>query len=95
MLDLPRVVDAEPVTQLDLVEGVLEELELAAFPPQARQLVLVEDAEAHAWSPWLQNWSVRGATHQGRRRRARRTTPVSYSSSPRMTAAMMMVARDP
>src|SRR3972149_4676288 len=37
----PRVVDAEPVGQLDLAEGVLEELELAAFRPRARELVLV------------------------------------------------------
>jgi len=41
VLDLPRVVDAEPVGQLDLAEGVLEELELAAFRPRARELVLV------------------------------------------------------
>jgi len=52
VLDFPRVVDAEPVGQLDLAEGVLEELELAAFRPRARKLMLVEDAEAHCPSPF-------------------------------------------
>ena len=47
MLDLPGVVDAEPVAQLDLVEGVLEQLGLAALVPGPRELVLIEDAEAH------------------------------------------------
>jgi hypothetical protein len=52
VLDLPRVVDAKPVGQLDLAERVLEELELAAFRPRARELVLVKDAEAHCSSPF-------------------------------------------
>ena len=47
VLDLPGVVDAEPVGQLDLVERVLEELLLAALDPRARELMLVEDAELH------------------------------------------------
>src|SRR5215813_12747889 len=50
MLDLPRVVDAEPVAQLGLVEGVLEQLELATLVPGPRELVLIEDAEAHVSS---------------------------------------------
>src|SRR5262249_57540347 len=47
MLDLPGEIDAEPVRELDLVEGLLEETVLAAAPPGSRDLVLVEDAELH------------------------------------------------
>src|SRR4029450_13379484 len=47
VLDLPHVVEADPVGQLDLVEGVREQLVLALGPPGAGQLVLVEDAEPH------------------------------------------------
>ncbi len=47
VLDLPGVVDAEAVGELDLVERVLEQLELAAVAPGPRELVLVEDAEFH------------------------------------------------
>jgi hypothetical protein len=48
MLDAPGVVEAEPVGELDLGEGVLERLVLAALPPRAGELQLVEDAEFHA-----------------------------------------------
>ena len=47
VLDLPHVVDAEPVGELDLVERVLEQSVLLAVVPGPRQLVLVEDAELH------------------------------------------------
>ena len=47
MFDGPRMVDAEPIRELDLIEGVLEQLELTAFVPRPRELVLVEDAESH------------------------------------------------
>ena len=47
VLDLPGVVVAEPVGQLDLVERVLIELAFVVRPPRARQLQLVEDAEFH------------------------------------------------
>ena len=47
VLDLPRVVVAQPVGQLDLVEAVLEELVLGVLRPRAGQLVLVEDPEPH------------------------------------------------
>ena len=47
VLDFPGVVDAEPIGQLDLRQGVLEELLLAALDPRARQLMLVEDSELH------------------------------------------------
>jgi hypothetical protein len=47
VLHLPRVLDPEAVGQLDLLERVLDEAELAVGSPGARQLVLVEDAELH------------------------------------------------
>ena len=47
MLDLPRMVIAQPVRQLDLVERVLIEPMLVAGRPRAGQLQLVEDAEFH------------------------------------------------
>ena len=50
VLDLPRVVDAQPIGQLDLGQRVLEELLLATRSPGPRQLVLVEDPESHARS---------------------------------------------
>ncbi len=51
VLDLPHVVDAQLVGELDLVERVLEQLVLGAVLPWARELVLVEDAELHAGPP--------------------------------------------
>src|SRR5882724_2442637 len=47
MLDFPGMVDAQPIGQLDLVERVLKQLELPAFVPRPRELMLVEDAESH------------------------------------------------
>ena len=47
VLDLPDVVVAETVGQLDLLERVLEEPVLAVLAPRPRQLVLVEDPELH------------------------------------------------
>ena len=47
VLDLPHVLDAELVGELDLVERVLDQLLLAVLGPRARELVLVEDAELH------------------------------------------------
>jgi hypothetical protein len=41
------MVDAKPVRELHLIERILEELELVAFLPRPRQLVLVEDPEFH------------------------------------------------
>ena len=49
MLDLPDVVVAEPVGELDLVEGVGEQPLLVDLESlRARHLVLVEEAEPHA-----------------------------------------------
>ena len=48
MLDLPDVVDADPVRQHHLLERVLQQLVVGALAgPRARILVLVEDPEAH------------------------------------------------
>ena len=45
VLDLPDVINAEPVGELDLVERLLVELQLGIFLPRLRQLVLVEKPE--------------------------------------------------
>jgi hypothetical protein len=47
VLDLPGVVDAQAIGQLDLVQGLLEEDELAVRFPWPGELMLVEDAELH------------------------------------------------
>ena len=47
VLDLPDVVDAQAVRQLDLVERVGDQLLLGPAVPRAGELVLVEDPEAH------------------------------------------------
>ena len=51
VLDLPDVVEAEAVGQLDLLEGVLEQAVLVAVLPGPGDLVLVEDAELHRRPP--------------------------------------------
>ena len=48
VLDLPRVVDADRVGVLDLLERVLDQPVLGVLGPRSRELVLVEDAELHA-----------------------------------------------
>ena len=48
VLDLPEVLHPEPVGQLDLVEGVGDQLLFAGLAPGSGQLVLVEDPELHA-----------------------------------------------
>ena len=50
VLDLPHVVEPEPVGELDLLERVEQELRLAAVGPRPGQLVLVEDPEPHGRS---------------------------------------------
>jgi hypothetical protein len=47
VLDLPGVVDPQAVGQLDLVEGVLEQAQLAAGFSRPRKLVFIENAEFH------------------------------------------------
>ena len=56
MLDLPGVVVAELVGQLDLDQRVLEELVFRMFRPGSGELVLVEDSEFHAAIVRLLNW---------------------------------------
>ena len=53
VLDLPRVVVAEPVGELDLVERLVEQLVLVVATPRLRELVLVEDPELHDRPPDL------------------------------------------
>jgi hypothetical protein len=48
MLDLPHHVEAQPIGQLHLVEGLLDEPLLGVLLPGTGELVLVEDAELHA-----------------------------------------------
>src|SRR3954471_16115913 len=47
VLDLPDVVEADPVGELDLLESVAQQLLVGAVLPRPRHLVLVEDPEAH------------------------------------------------
>jgi len=47
VLDLPEVVDAEPVGQLHLLQRGREQPPLVVRPPRAGELMLVEDPESH------------------------------------------------
>ena len=47
MLDLPHVVDPEPIGDLDLVQGIAKKLALAPLRPGPRHLVFVEETESH------------------------------------------------
>src|SRR5262249_46137865 len=47
VLDLPGVVDAQAVGELNLIERFLVQAQLGAVVPWPRQLVLVEDPEFH------------------------------------------------
>jgi hypothetical protein len=47
MLDLPDVVDAEPIGELNLVERLLVETQLGLLTSRLRQLMLVEQSEFH------------------------------------------------
>ena len=51
VLDLPGVIDPEPVGQFDLVQRLLEELLFASLDPRPRELVFVEDPELHEAFP--------------------------------------------
>jgi len=47
VLDFPDIVDAQLVGELDLVERLLIQAQLAFLTPRLRQLVLVEQSEFH------------------------------------------------
>ena len=47
VLDLPDVIDADLVRELDLLERVLQQFVLVALFPGSWELVLIEDAELH------------------------------------------------
>jgi hypothetical protein len=47
MLDFPRVVDAQPIGEGNLVKRITEHAMFVAVLPRPRELVFVEDAESH------------------------------------------------
>ena len=47
VLDLPHAVPAEPIGQLDLLQRVVQQLLFRALGMRSRQLVFVEQPEAH------------------------------------------------
>ena len=47
VLDLPRVVEPEPVGELDLIERVAQQIELVVVGPGLGELMFVEHAELH------------------------------------------------
>ena len=51
VLDLPNIVDAEPVGELDLVEGLLVKPQFGVLGPRLGQLMLVEKSEFHPRFP--------------------------------------------
>src|SRR5262245_12532645 len=51
VLDGPRVVEAQPIGELDLPQRVLQDLVLALLAPRPGDLHFVEDSELHARSP--------------------------------------------
>ena len=48
VLDLPRIVEPEPVGELDLIERIAQEAELVVLAPRLGELMFVEDAELHS-----------------------------------------------
>ncbi len=51
VLDEPEVVDAEPVGQLDLLQGVFQQAVFVIGRPGSWELVLVEDARPSTTTP--------------------------------------------
>lgn len=47
MLDFPDIGEAELVRQLDLIECILDQLQLALFLPRAWKLMLIEESKSH------------------------------------------------
>jgi hypothetical protein len=47
VLDLPSIIESQPVGELDLVERLVEQPVLVSRFPRLRQLELVEDAKSH------------------------------------------------
>ena len=68
VLDLPHVVDAEAVGELDLLEGLDDHLPLRVRGPRPRELELVEQPELHG-SRWARPGSRRSTTHRACRDR--------------------------
>ena len=93
VLDLPRVVVAEPVGELDLVEALLEQLVLAVGRPWPRQLVLVEDPELHGPKVDGRRWSPISGT--GPRSEGRRGARPPTIPRERLGPSRFMVADSP
>ena len=72
VLDLPDHVEAETVGQLHLLQGVVDEPELAALVPGARELVFVEEAELHEAATASSVFGVCQRRRRSRRPPARR-----------------------
>ena len=77
VLDLPDIVDAEPVGELDLIERLLIEPQLRILGPGLRQLMLVEKSEFHRGAPLLRPYPhpPRCARHPLPAPRERGTSP--------------------
>src|SRR6266403_704841 len=84
VLDLPGVVDPEPVGQLHLRERLVDEAHLAVLLPGSGELVLVEDAELHGrGSSSGRRYSARATPVKRRRRTSgRRTCARSVGGTP-------------
>src|SRR5271166_4307633 len=54
VFDLPGEIDADAVGELNLIERLAEQFQFVAVVPGTRQLVLVEDSEAHDGSPIME-----------------------------------------
>src|SRR5260370_29245474 len=70
MLDLPDVIDADPVGEFDLGERVLVELPFGVLVPlgagSSRQLMFVKDAELHGESPAAARAALASVARQSR-----------------------------
>src|SRR3954469_17231017 len=73
VLDLPDVVEAHAVGQLDLLESVAQQLLVRAVLPRPRHLVLVEDPEAHPPRGRYRSTAPRAPLRAPARARARRS----------------------
>ena len=71
MLDAPRVIVAELVGHLDLLERPLERVVLALVAPRPRELELVEDPEFHPLDPWNWKCGITSRLHKSSERIAR------------------------
>src|SRR4029453_3032309 len=86
VLDLPHDVEAQAVGQLDLLEGVLDERQLAAVVPGAGELVLVEDAELHGAATSVVARALNSASRSAPLARVQHQCSISDMTALRVTA---------